>query len=71
MSAVNQPTRTVLRDGDSGKILMELEQADISRLLATGFRLPEPFSATAADGKTLCTACCTTRFAPDRETVIR
>ncbi len=52
MSAVNQPTRTVLRDGDSGKILMELEQADISRLLATGFRLPEPFSATAADGKT-------------------
>lgn len=52
MSAVNVPTRTVLRDAQSGKIIVELEQADISRLLATGFQLPQPFRSLAADGKT-------------------
>jgi dipeptidyl aminopeptidase/acylaminoacyl peptidase len=52
MSSVNTPTRTVVRDAQSGKILMELEQADISALLATGFSLPQPFQSLAADGKT-------------------
>ena len=52
MSSVNTPTRTVVRDAQSGAILIELEQADISALLATGFSLPQPFQSLAADGKT-------------------
>ncbi len=45
------PQVTVLRD-HSGEILMELEQADIEDLLATGWRMPVPFSAKARDGVT-------------------
>jgi dipeptidyl aminopeptidase/acylaminoacyl peptidase len=52
MSAANVATRSVLRDTATGAIVMELEKADISALLATGFRLPEPFQTKAADGKT-------------------
>ena len=40
-----------LRDG-SGKLVMPLEKADISKLLATGWKAPIPFSVKAADGKT-------------------
>jgi dipeptidyl-peptidase-4 len=40
-----------LRDGN-GKLVMPLEKADISKLVATGWKAPIPFSVKAADGKT-------------------
>ncbi len=42
---------TVARSLD-GKAVLPLEQADVSRLLATGWRWPERFTAKAADGVT-------------------
>ncbi|MXV16576.1 S9 family peptidase [Hufsiella ginkgonis] len=51
-SRVDQPQVTVLRDGKSGKVLKQLEQADITDLLKTGWKLPEVFSAKGRDGKT-------------------
>jgi dipeptidyl aminopeptidase/acylaminoacyl peptidase len=41
----------VLRDV-SGKVTMPLEQADISKLVAAGWKPPIPFSVKARDGKT-------------------
>ncbi|UTW59383.1 DPP IV N-terminal domain-containing protein [Kordiimonas sp. SCSIO 12603] len=52
MSEMNVPTRTVLRSGVDGAILMELETAQADALFATGFQMAEPFEAVAADGKT-------------------
>lgn len=52
MSRVDEPTRSVLRSARDGRILAELGRADVSRLLALGFRMPERFHTTAADGKT-------------------
>ncbi|BAV05739.1 S9 family peptidase [Filimonas lacunae] len=45
------PGVTVLRNKE-GKLLTTLEKADISRLTATGWKAPAPFSVKAADGKT-------------------
>ena len=45
------PPVTVLRDFN-GKQLLTLETADVSRLVATGWRAPIPFSVKAHDGKT-------------------
>jgi len=45
------PAVSVLRDAD-GKRIVELEQSDISRLLATGWTPPVPFTVKARDGKT-------------------
>jgi len=45
------PPVTVLRNLD-GKLLVQLEKADISRLTATGWKAPQPFSVKAHDGKT-------------------
>lgn len=52
MSLINQPTVSILRSTIDGREVMQLGRADASRYLAAGFRLPEPFQATAADGKT-------------------
>lgn len=41
----------VLRD-NSGKLLATLEKADISKLLATGWKPPTPFTVKARDGQT-------------------
>ena len=41
----------VLRDTD-GKLILELEKADISKLLATGWRPPQPITVKARDGVT-------------------
>jgi dipeptidyl-peptidase-4 len=41
----------VLRDA-GGRIVMPIEKADISRLVATGWKPPIPFTVTAHDGKT-------------------
>ena len=51
-SKVDVPPVTVLRDASSGEVIMELERADISRLLDEGWRAPESFSAKGRDGKT-------------------
>ena len=45
------PPVTVLRDAN-GKVLQTLEKADISKLLATGWKPPTPFTVKGRDGKT-------------------
>jgi dipeptidyl-peptidase-4 len=50
-STVTQVPKSVLRDSD-GKVIMELEETDISRLVAAGWKPPEPFVVKAADDMT-------------------
>ncbi len=51
-SRIDQPSVCLLRDGNTGKILMELEKADITPLLNTGWKMPEVFTAKGRDGET-------------------
>lgn len=51
-SRVDQAPVTVIRSADNGKVLMDLEQADIAPLLASGWKMPEVFSAKGRDGTT-------------------
>jgi len=51
-SRIDAAPVTVLRSGSTGKVLLTLETADISPLLATGWKLPEVFTAKGRDGKT-------------------
>lgn len=51
-SKVDTPPVAVLRDARTGRQIMPLERADISRLEANGWRAPEVFSAKGRDGKT-------------------
>ncbi len=51
-STVDQAPVSVLGRVADGKQLMELEKADISRHIAAGFKLPEPFHAKGRDGVT-------------------
>ncbi len=48
---VDPPVVTV-RNGRNGKLVMPLEKADISKLLATGWKPPIPIKVKARDGKT-------------------
>jgi dipeptidyl-peptidase 4 len=50
-SRADQAPVSVLRSSD-GKLVLELERADISKLSARGWRYPEQFSTKAADGMT-------------------
>ncbi|MFE4197092.1 DPP IV N-terminal domain-containing protein [Paenarthrobacter sp. NPDC056912] len=50
-STVNTPPTITLRDRN-GTVVMELERADITRLLAAGWTAPERIRALAADGVT-------------------
>jgi dipeptidyl aminopeptidase/acylaminoacyl peptidase len=50
-SRVNRPPVHELRRSSDGKLLRVLAEADASRLLATGWRPPEPFVAKGRDGK--------------------
>jgi dipeptidyl aminopeptidase/acylaminoacyl peptidase len=50
-SRVDLPPVSVLRASD-GRLLTELERADVSRLLEGGFRFPERFTVRARDGLT-------------------
>lgn len=50
-STPTTPPITVVRDTD-GRIVVELEKADISQLLAAGWQAPEPFQVKARDGET-------------------
>ena len=43
---------TVLRSVDDGHMVGSIAKADISRLLATGWKAPEPFTVKGRDGKT-------------------
>lgn len=51
-STVLQAPVTVLRSVVNGKVITELERADISRLQAEGWQAPEVFVAPGRDGKT-------------------
>ena len=50
-SQPNVPPVTVLRDMN-GKLITQLEKADVSRLAATGWKPPTPITVKAHDGKT-------------------
>jgi len=45
------PTTSVVRNAD-GKGVVELEKMDVSRLVASGWKPPQPISVKARDGKT-------------------
>ena len=51
-SRVDLPPVTELRRCDDGKRICELEKADATALLATGWRVPERFVAKGRDGRT-------------------
>jgi len=50
-SSPDVPPVVVLRDAN-GKVVMPLEKADVSKLMATGWKLPIPIKVKADDGKT-------------------
>ncbi|MFA6129256.1 MAG: DPP IV N-terminal domain-containing protein [Bacteroidales bacterium] len=51
-SRVDAPPVSVLRKSEDGSVVLELEKADISKLLETGWRPPVIFTAKGRDGKT-------------------
>ena len=51
-SMVDKAPIAVLRNAENGKVIMPLETADISRLIAEGWKAPEVFTAKGRDGKT-------------------
>lgn len=51
-SRVDLPTVAVLKRTSDQSVVMELERGDATRLLATGWRYPEPFVAKGRDGRT-------------------
>lgn len=51
-SMVDKAPRAVLREAATGKEIMPLETADISRLKAAGWKAPEVFVAKGRDGQT-------------------
>ena len=51
-SKPDMPPVSVVRTAADGKIVMELQKANIAKLLATGFTMPEVFHAKGRDGKT-------------------
>jgi dipeptidyl aminopeptidase/acylaminoacyl peptidase len=48
----DEPPVVTLRSGETGRQVMELERADISKLTAAGWKPPMSFTTKAADGKT-------------------
>jgi dipeptidyl aminopeptidase/acylaminoacyl peptidase len=50
-SRIDVPTKAVLRD-PSGKVVMNLEEVDVSRLKEIGWKPPETFVVKSADGVT-------------------
>ncbi len=51
-SRVDQPTVTELRRSEDGRLVSELERADIARLLDSGWTTPERFTGKGRDGST-------------------
>ncbi|KAM0447061.1 hypothetical protein ACHAQK_000604 [Fusarium lateritium] len=52
-SRVDSPPTTVLRDGESGEEIMELEKGNLKELQDKGWASPERFIAPGRDGETL------------------
>lgn len=52
MAGPADPSVTVLRDASDGSIVRELTRADATKLFETGWRPPQRFTVTAADGET-------------------
>lgn len=52
ISAPDQPTRTVVREVATGKIIKEISKATIDDILSLNFHFPETFSAIGRDGTT-------------------
>ncbi len=50
-SRVDMPPKSVLRDA-TGRVVMELEETDISRMVEAGWKMPEVFTVKAADDVT-------------------
>ncbi|EDM35303.1 peptidase S9, prolyl oligopeptidase active site domain protein [Pedobacter sp. BAL39] len=50
-SRVNTAPKSVLSD-NNGRVIMNLETTDLSLLMATGYKFPEPFKVKADDGIT-------------------
>lgn len=50
-SRVNTVPKSVLMD-NNGRVVMDLETADLSLLMASGYKFPEPFKVKADDGIT-------------------
>lgn len=48
-SRIDLATKVALRDND-GRVVMDLEEMDLSRLKEAGWQMPEPFVVKAADG---------------------
>jgi dipeptidyl aminopeptidase/acylaminoacyl peptidase len=51
-STVNTPPTLGVRSSDDGKVLMQVQAADLSQLIAAGWQAPEPFHVPGRDGKT-------------------
>lgn len=51
-SRVDNPPVTALKRTEGGEMLMILEKADISKMLADGWQMPEVFAAKGRDGET-------------------
>jgi dipeptidyl-peptidase 4 len=51
-STPTDPPVSVLRRSNNGQVVVELERADISRLVAAGWKAPEPIVVKARDGQT-------------------
>lgn len=51
-SRVDLPPKHILRQLKDGKLIRSLEESDVTDLLATGWRFPEPFKVKARDGET-------------------
>ncbi len=52
ISTLNEPTKTVLRETASGKIVYEMSKAVIDELLSMKFIFPQPFTAIGRDDTT-------------------
>ena len=51
-SRVSTTPRAALFDAANGRKIMDLEEADFSKLMEAGYRFPEPYTVKAADGVT-------------------
>jgi len=51
-STVSTPPVLVLRNAENGAVLMQVQTADLSQLIASGWQAQEPFHAPGRDGKT-------------------
>lgn len=51
-SRADLPTVAVLRAASDGRVLLRMEAADLEPLVATGWKMPQPFVTKAPDGAT-------------------